>query len=319
MTIFKFLRTCLSLCFVFATFSAIGADGAVATQTLSFKYSKGIPEAQIRILQRDLKRLDHLVLSDPDGELKRIYKIPDTHPETLKAWLAERTQFIVDQAHPIDTRSVFAIDQTIVYPPAATGAVSGPEATKDSEGLFNAGPARVIMRNLGASLYLAGKSQKAFVGFRVDGGDLIEIRSPRAGILMLGQAFFDTQIVNAPQKEIHNRIHSFFRLYTLFHESRHGDGHAESLSFSHAKCPVDHDYAGHLACDTPSNGPYRVGALFLKAAVKGCRDCAAGEKEMLQLFQADNESRILEKEEWKDEPEFIIDAPHSTELSNEEI
>lgn len=48
-----------------------------------------------------------------------------------------------------------------------------------------------------------------------------------------------------------------------------------------------------MACDRPSNGPYRIGAMISDSALKGCTKCSEGQKDALKVLRNDSLSRIL--------------------------
>jgi hypothetical protein len=79
----------------------------------------------------------------------------------------------------------------------------------------------------------------------------------------------------------------------LFHEARHGDGHAENLGFPHSVCPRDHDYSGKKACDRASNGAYAISALYFEKSLEACSSCKEGDKEVLRFFQIESQNRVL--------------------------
>jgi hypothetical protein len=269
--------------------------GAMATAEtkVELQYSQGVTAEQVARLNQDLLLLDTVSYKDSDGELTRLYKLSELSNESMRQWLAARAHYVVDQAHPLDASSILVMGVNVSYPNASElpGLGGNKISNLDDEKAQQQGGAQVVMSNIGGILYFFGKQNKALMGINLQGIGEVIVKSPRVGMFRIGDGLFAP--LSKSLTDINDRIHSFFRLGTLFHESRHSDGHGKTMLFAHAVCPMGHDYAGLPACDTPANGPYRLEALFLKAVKEGCADCSAKESEILSLLQLDSESRVL--------------------------
>ncbi|GEM_PF-2475385 len=147
------------------------------------------------------------------------------------------------------------------------------------------------IRNLSPELYLQGKKTKSLILFRTTNfGNLekpvhlIPLHSPRAGIISLDQEAIGSETFSSKVPVLSS---------ILFHEARHGDGHAENLGFPHSVCPRDHDYSGQKACDRTSNGAYAISALYFEKSLEACSSCKEGDKEVLRFFQIESQNRVL--------------------------
>lgn len=264
---------------------------AASGPALELRYSSGVRPHQVELLNQDLVRLDTVTYKDVDGELQRIYKLNEVNAKEMKDWLRLRARVIVHNAHPLDASTIRMVQGDVSYPnpdqmPPAFGGANKEDESED-------GDPNVVMSNIGGILYLFGKQTRALVGLEVEGVGLVEVKSPRVGIFRIGGALFAPLSSQFTREDLGNRVHSIFRLSTLFHESRHGDGRGKTMLFSHSVCPPGHDLAGAGGCDQAANGPYRIEALFQAAVREGCTDCTPFENEVLSLLQLDSENRIL--------------------------
>ena len=158
----------------------------------------------------------------------------------------------------------------------------------------------VVMSNVGAGIYLDGKIKKSLMSVNIPGVGDLKINSPRTGIFKVGEGMFKP-LLNDPNSfddgssiSLSNSFaNSVWRLGIFFHEARHSDGNGISLTFPHAVCPPGTVYAGFNACDRNLNGPYTIGATFLKKSVDNCSKCSSREKEALRNVYADSLSRVL--------------------------
>lgn len=293
-------------------------------QAVELKYSTGVTEKQRELLSKDLARLATMSFGDSSGELRRVLKLPDVSAPSLEAWLQTRARYVIDEKHPFNAFTIFALAPT-EYPLAGDAPAPAPaappaepaqpqnthvdgvlkNASDEAEGgggtpstsEESSGPT-IVMGNMGAALYMVGRQNQVVVGFNMIGGGLVPITSPRVGLFQVGRGLFQPLSPKWAPEVIEDFVHSMFRMDTLFHEARHSDGStrvaAKQLGFAHERCPPGHELAGFPACDRPSNGPYRVGALILKSAVEGCGpECSTRDVEILTLLYADSMSRIL--------------------------
>lgn len=296
-----------------------------AWPTVEIKYSPGVTPTQRERLAKDIAFISAAKLADPSGELRRILKLPDLSAKNLEAWLQTRTHYIIDENYPLNDLTVFALAR-VNYPASGSSAntrfpegVSGvlqavsketaggggtPLTPQEHRMNAEAPPAAndnqpvIIMGNMGSAFYSIGRQNQVLVGFNLLDEGVIQITSPRVGLFQIGRGLFMPLSPSWPQDVIENFVHTMYRLDTLFHEARHGDGSAKQsvkqLGFAHEVCPEGHEFAGFAGCDRPSNGPYRVGSLIMKAAIDGCgSECTARDKEILTILYADSMSRLL--------------------------
>lgn len=300
---------------------------------VEIKYSAGVSEKHRQLLSVDLARIGTIRFSDSTGEVRRILKLPDMNGPSLEAWLQQRAQYIIDEKHPLNGLTLFAL-AAMEYPAApvegpssfstptrknfsgvdgvlqvssqegsggggspSTQSSAEPPNEQSEEQVEESGPT-IVMGNIGAALYMAGRANKILVGFSMMGQGLVPIQSPRVGLFQVGRGMFMPLSSRWAPEVIEDFVHSMFRIDTLFHEARHSDGNVrggpQQLGFAHEVCPDGHEFAGFPACDLPSNGPYRIGSLILKAAIEGCGpNCTTRDTEILTLLYADSMSRIL--------------------------
>lgn len=247
------------------------------------KFSKKIPNEQKKLMEYDLKNLSDLSFTDADQSGERLFKTPMTK-DNLKKWLFDRSQYIVSEDYDM-SKNMKPLQQTYKYPNDIM-----PDFEKSTAAPVT-GNITVVMSNIGAAAYLGGKKAQALIGLDIPGHDVIPVKSPRVGIFKVGAGLFMPLLRNSDNYKTFG--HSLKRLTTFFHEARHSDGNAKSLAFVHAVCPVDHMYGGYNACDRNTNGPYSIGATFLKASVENCSKCSESEKEALRVQYTDSFSRIL--------------------------
>lgn len=280
---------------------------------VEIKYSTGVTEKQRELLTRDLARVATLRFGDASGEARRILRLRDFSGPELEDWLQTRARYIIDEKHPLNGFTLFAMapgEYPVAGDAAPAQAPASPQKTQadgvpteafraeGGGGTPSANEPTIVMGNMGAGLYMAGRQNKVVVGFNMLGQGLIPITSPRVGLFQVGRGLFQPLSPKWAPEVIEDFVHSMFRMDTLFHEARHSDGStknaARELGFAHEICPPGHEFAGFPACDRPSNGPYRVGALMMKGAIEGCDpDCTTRDKEILTLLYADSMSRIL--------------------------
>ncbi len=296
------------------TFFTVAIAAVLSSQAygaVSLQYGSSMPPEQIDRLNKDLQALSSMSFADASGELQRIMKLPDTKAASLESWLAERARFVVGEKFeiasaivPVERIQVASIARRRMDPLSALSnlsAVAGTSALTPEPvvpgGTTGTAPereARVIMSNLGAGLFSMGKQNGFVLGVKLEGESGVVLRSPRVGLFQVGEGLFQTLDPRLPASALADFVHIAFRMQTLFHESRHDDGNNSSLAFGHVACPSGHNLEGLPACDTPSNGPYRIGAMFLKGLIEGCgTNCPAGIREVLTMLYADNVGRIL--------------------------
>jgi len=97
--------------FVIVTLMAVGcgkeySKGTPYGQSIgNIHFDQTLPKAQYAQMARDLQILDSIPI-DPaqDAEMKRIMKLKDTSPRSLRNWLEDRVQYIVSEDFDLDQR-----------------------------------------------------------------------------------------------------------------------------------------------------------------------------------------------------------------------
>ncbi|MGZ3691459.1 MAG: hypothetical protein ACXVAX_08145 [Pseudobdellovibrio sp.] len=250
-------------------------------------FASTVPNDQKKLIEQDLKNLDGLSFKDRDQEAAQFFKTPMTGA-ALKAWLYERSHYIVSEDFPYD-KALKPISANYIYPNLLL-----PDFEKST--VANDAPkgnmvVKVGMSNIGSGAYIRGKQLKSLMGLDIPGQGVVRITSPRVGIFRVGSGLF--MPLSDDSDDYKTIGSSIRRLMIFFHEARHSDGNGKSLTFPHAVCPQGHNLAGRFACDRNLNGPYTLGGYFLKAATEGCSRCREGEREALRSVYADSFDRVL--------------------------
>lgn len=241
----------------------------------NIRFSDDMSSDKKQKINKDLEVLRMLWVSSPN--LQTIMKTSDTSPVQLVNWLQDRVKIIVSKDFDYQHNARFA---------------------KVGESTST-----VVMSNLSAELYLLAVESNKVVRLRIPGlGGAFDVKLS-SGVIQEGPGFFKDLIGVGSQDDV---PHTVFRLATLFHEAQHSRGRGKSRAFQHSNCPSDHDYAGKAACDKNLNGPYSVGAYFIKGIKDACKKCKKSTLDTLNILAADSFSRILYDEnisEWDDTPE----------------
>lgn len=265
------------------------------------KYSSEMDFSSRKLLNESIRSLDEYPIHEPTKKLLKIMKLKDASPESLRSWLSERVQYVVSSSFDWTSHiSIAEMNYNYEFPSILPEVIEGFESKEEEdidlipEDLDNI----TLMSNDGSALYIVGKIEKTLFSATIPGHGEVLVTSPRVGILKNGNF--------TPQFDS-NRVEKLFTISTLFHEARHSDGNGKSLSFFHYICPEDHDYEGYPACDKSANGPYGIGAEFLKNITKACSRCSEVEKELLRLLYIDAKSRVLVDDSaiWDDRPEGL--------------
>lgn len=259
-----------------------------SASAVTLQYSDQVPLEQQQYLNSDIENLKNLVPVDSDGELKRIMKLGAVNSTEMDKWLTSRVRFVVEESFKINGALVIEKEKAN-YPNAKVDATLG-SAAEQKEAKSEV---KVVMSNLGAGIYGMGKANQILIGAMISGIGTLVVNSPRVGLLQVGEGLFMPLAKEWPKDRIKDELHSLRRLATLFHEARHSDGHAGSLSFSHVICPIGHNYFGKPACDKSANGAYRISSLVTKAFSTACKTCSLKEKELLGILGLDQMNRIL--------------------------
>jgi len=261
-------------------------------------------------IERDMNVLDNLKLKDAAPRTLEVMGVSALNATTASKWLNDRVNYVIEEdalsiMKLLFKKTIYIEQQNVSFPNGnvlpysqdpknqllETPLVSEP-AAKD-EGVFT------VMSNMGAALYMGGKSSNTLYGMKVSRGLLkkqirVTVDSPRAGIIQVGEGLFHKQLTVNPENE-NALANSLNRLATFFHEARHSDGNGASLAYAHSKCPAGHELADEYACDESLNGPYTVGALMTVEMIKSCEDnCSEREKEILKLIALDSAGRVMQ-------------------------
>jgi hypothetical protein len=273
--------------------AVIGVHGS---ESRAIEVDLGVPQNQARSIYLDQEYLKKLQFQNNDAEKVTARMLKLKGPLTaaqLQKWLDERVSLIISEEMKLES-SIVVAPGVVQYPeasvmPTLERTKLSPDSPERSEP--RAKPV-LVMSNTGAALYVMGKENRILLGLKKTDGSFLPLVSPHHGFIQIGAGLFLERLRVNPQFQDAG-ANALSRLSTLFHESRHSDGHGATLGFMHAICPAGHDYAGYPACDKNLNGPYTVGAQVLKTLAQACGDCSTKEKTVLKMIEADSRSRIL--------------------------
>ena len=267
-------------------------DGVPKAPIGKIQFGSHVSQPQYEALGAALQTLDAIRVDNPSDALLALLRLQDASPQSLRAWLEDRVQFIVPENFDIGTH-VRIQARDYGYPNPGVVPVLEPPTRRIGQVVG----IKLMMLNIGGGLYVTAKEKGVLAVMKLEGVGDISITSPRVGILEIGDGMF-IQTPTADQVAL-----NIFRLSILFHEARHSDGNGKSTAFFHAVCPAGNDYAGVNACDRNVNGPYTVGGTVLKNLLDSCVDCSAEGREKLRLNYLDTQSRIIGGDAWDDAPE----------------
>lgn len=233
--------------------------------------------------------------------------------QDLHDWLLTRVRRLTYSVSEFDyeLKSINP-DVKIKYPLAD----QGPQLETPWGSTFNlptTGPDRIrrYANNISSSVYGEAKGYQEHLKIDdIPGLGVVQINSPRTGIININFALFDPNFYGHPvsNDSLAARI---FRLSTLFHEARHSDGQGVSLSFPHSLCPKGHRFEGLASCDETKNGSYAVGRVVMQILLDST-ELDANEKEFLKAHLLDWDNRLHPHPGEKDlrklnpEPEILI-------------
>jgi hypothetical protein len=296
--------------------SAVVLTVVFSAQSMAVSLDSAVPLDQTKSVQQDqdyLKKLQYQ--NNPtDVATAKLLKIKGgLTAEKLQSWLDERVSLVVSEEMNLQG-SLLVAPGEVVYPEAdLMPKTEKPKASPERGPIASPGPGPgaerpkpvMVMANIGAAVYMMGKQNKVLLALRKSDGSILPLTSPHHGFIQIGSGLFLERFrVNPVAQDA--PANSVSRLSTFFHESRHSDGHGESLGFMHAICPEGHPYAGYPACDKNLNGPYTVGAQVMKSLSQACGECSTKEKAILKMIEADSRSRIMKK--FPDETGKIVEA-----------
>lgn len=258
-----------------------------ADNSIGLQYAKSVPKSQRKQMNQDISLIRSLIVEDADQSATRLFKTPVTGPH-FEAWLAQRSRYVVPEDFKID-KNAEIIRVGYPFPNSVL-----PSIEQGSARPGGGGNVVTVMSNIGTAVYLAGKMQSTLLGVKIPGIGRVSATTPRIGVFQIGEGHFLPLLRRQGSSDSTGQANSLARLATFFHEARHSDGNAKSLGFVHGVCPAGHNYAGYNACDRAANGPYTIGAAFLKSVMnQNCGACSEAEKEALRITYMDSYSRVI--------------------------
>lgn len=286
------LASCLTAAHAVEEFGGIGLDSS-------------IPADQISILKKDLAYVYQNPVSVNDEEFLATAKLKGGSGDHLHNFILNRVKYIVGENFDMSARLKRQPKLFFDYPETPIPDIGQMKAVNQ---------VRTVMTNIGGALYLGGKMENILIGLQVD-NDTISIKSPRVGVLQVGEGlFYEGFLINPKNPE--SKANSISRLGTLFHEARHSDGNGKSTGFVHTKCPAGHSYEGHFACELSGNGSYSVGALSERHLTKNCADCSTEEKTVLAAAIADSFDRVFDKTKAAERAALVTELKSAKYLLN---
>lgn len=272
---------------------------ATLAQANDIVLSEKIKNGLMKKIERDMDVLENLKYKETNPRTLEVMGLPALTTTSASKWLNDRVNYVIEENalsifKLLVKRVIYVEQDSVSYPNGNVLPYSQDPANQlvaKEEGI-------TVMSNMGAALYMGGKSEKKLYGMKVSRGLLkkqikVTIDSPRAGVIQVGEGLFHPRLTVNPENE-KSMANSLNRLATFFHEARHSDGNGVSLSFAHSKCLAGHDMAGEYACDENLNGPYTVGAVMMTEMIKSCDEtCSPRDVEVLKAIALDSASRII--------------------------
>ena len=265
--------------------------GEAKVEAVKFDFDSSVDSKYKQVIEKDLDILADAGLSDPAGS--DVLAIPDFRNQRLHDWLSDRVKIVVGEyfsEYFTTEKSGFTYPADNVSPFDGLSPIIEPQVSG------------VTMKNLGAGAYAQGKEKSRVYSIDVLGKKLI-ITTPRVAVVKIGGSLLTGRIVSGT--DYLDDVNSYFRICTYFHEAKHSDGHGSDTGFLHKKCPPGHSMSGEYACDKYTNGPYSVARVMLSKFRTICDNCNSKEKKAIDLYIADNASRVL------DEPVYADPSPES--------
>lgn len=256
---------------------------------LGIVLDNSIPADQRGYLTGDLELLASIGPTSSATQYAAYVGVPDFSAASLALWLQTRVKLVVGESFDYENAAVPGDSRSY-----------NPQIISDETDFV--GKIQTVMFNLGAFIYLQGKSGSKVYNLNLSSGSY-PVLSPRIGIIQIGEGLFQANsIKGSPTDSMANRL---LRAAVFFHEARHADGNGTNAAFPHAKC-TSGDYAGYSSCENNLNGPYVVEAIVMKHFYDNCTQCSTTEKSSFQAFIADNIGRLLSGAQFSDErPEGI--------------
>ena len=185
-----------------------------------------------------------------------------------------------------------------------------PKKLKSNELNSEPASAQIGAANIGTGLWLQSIVNTVTVTL-VYGEERIPVNSSRAGIMILGPGYRETENTDGPPFT----IPAEYRQAILLHEARHSDcsggikqndldvarSAIDLKNFTekfqklncghiHVFCPADHPYHGLPACDSLPFGAYAVGAIYSAAVAENLTSI---DKQVMLANALDSSSRLL--------------------------
>lgn len=249
---------------------------------LGIVLDSSVPEAERELIDLDLFRLSEVNLNSASSRDLQILGVQAFSGSQLTSWLRTRVSFIVGEDFDYGEQANIVGTQT--YRPQIFSASLLSEDEIEQNSLIT------IMINIGGALYRYGKRNNQVLTLDV-GGQRIYVKSPRVGVIQIGEGLFSAWSVKSSARDA--LANSLIRLSVFFHEARHSDGNGDNVTFPHAICPDGHDYAGNYSCDSAANGPYVVDSVMLRNLRNACAGCSNTEIQTFKSFEADALDRML--------------------------
>lgn len=267
-----------------------------AEQFAGIFFDSSVPANQVRTLKEDLTYLYQNPFKQTDPELKNLTGVAKVDGAHMYNWVYNRVRYILGEQ--FNTSRNIVTQKGHKFPSTPLPKLSSHQSTNS----YSAYGAVMIMSNIGAELYLNGKSKNTLWGLKINGKKVFA-PSPRVGILQVGEGLFLEKLsINGNVNSEANKIK---RLGTLIHEARHSDGNSEHIGFHHNKCPTGHALSGFYACESSANGSYTVEASATKTLLLNCRTCSEEDKTKLQTQIADSLSRVVVRSHVKTEAQLL--------------
>jgi len=265
-------------------------SGNGSTGPLGIVFDSSVPADQKNYLIGDIELVSSLNMSvNRHQQYVSYVGVSDFSAASLASWLQARTKLIVGESFDYERAAVPGENRSY-----------NPQVLADNYDAV--GKIQTVMFNLGAYIYLNGKSSSKLYNIQLGTGSY-PVLSPRVGIFQIGEGMFQANsIKGSPVESMANRL---LRAAVFFHEARHTDGNGTFAALPHAKC-TEGDYKGYSSCENNLNGPYVVEALVLSQFYDNCNECSTSERDSMRAFIADNLSRLLQGADMRDaRPEAI--------------
>lgn len=261
--------------------------GSPSAAMPGISYDVTVPADQRALIEQDLSTLNSINITD--SSYTQVLGISDMSSLSLKKWLSDRTKFIIGQSY--NDNLLAKVIQNRSFDPMRLANELDAETKVVT-----------LMVNLGAAYYRQGKRDSKVYSLPMN-GTYIDIKSPRVGIIQIGEGHFSANRVSGTDlSSLANRL---LRLTVLFHEARHTDGNGTNVAFPHRTC-TSGTYSGNAACEANLNGPYMVELVLLNHFYSQCTNCSSSELSTFQAKIADKLSRLTDDAAYSDPtPEAI--------------